>query len=99
MITPLIFNRFSPELLSNMGVRPCSGPFPIPLYAQKMMVDDDPQPIPGMIVSHIEDVDQELQSLISIILQISDGRLFRRWVNFMKKERNLLTIRDRVFPL
>ncbi len=76
--TPLVTNRFSPELLSSMGVYPCPGPFPIPLYAQKMMVDDDSQPIPGMIVSHVEDVDPELQTLISIILQIRDGRSFRR---------------------
>jgi hypothetical protein len=43
------------------------------------MIDDDVQPIPGMIVSHVEDVDDELQTLMSLLLQIVDGRSFRRY--------------------
>jgi hypothetical protein len=66
-------------------VIPCPGPFPIPLYAQKSMVDDLDQPIAGMIVSHVEDVDDELQSLIHLVLQIVDGQQFRRYVMKLQK--------------
>jgi hypothetical protein len=45
------------------------------------MVDDAAQPIPGMIVSHVEDVPSDLQSLISLVLQIVDGPVFRRLVH------------------
>jgi hypothetical protein len=42
------------------------------------MVDDDVQPIPGMIVSHVEDVPDEQQILMSHLLQIIEGQSFRR---------------------
>ncbi len=61
-----------------MGIEPCRGPVPIPLYAQKVMVDDVDQPLPGMIVSHVEEVPAGQQVLMSLILQIVDGRAFRR---------------------
>jgi hypothetical protein len=61
-----------------MGIRLSKGPTRIPLYAQKIMVDEAVQPIPGMIVSHVEDVPDDLQALMSLILQIVDGSAFRR---------------------
>jgi hypothetical protein len=45
------------------------------------MVDDENQPIPGMIVSHIEDVPDEQQVLMALLLQIVDGQSFRRLLN------------------
>jgi hypothetical protein len=74
-----------------MGIRLSRGPTRIPLYAQKVMVDDQVQPIPGMIVSHIEEVPDDLQALIALILQIVDGRAFRRLV-YEKKEASWLLI-------
>jgi hypothetical protein len=53
------------------------------------MVDDDVQPIPGMIVSHVEDVDDEMQALMSLLLQIVDGRAFRRFVMKKTEKRKL----------
>ncbi len=70
-------------MLETMGIRCSPGPIRIPLYAQKVMVDDIVQPIPGMIVSHVEDVSDELQSLMALILQIVDGSAFR--MRFMKE--------------
>ncbi len=69
-----------------MGIRLSTGPTRIPLYAQKVMVDDAIQPIPGMIVSHVEDVPNDLQILMSLILQIVDGPAFRRYVNKEKRK-------------
>jgi hypothetical protein len=51
------------------------------------MVDDDVQPIPGMIVSHVEDVDDEMQALMSLLLQIVDGQSFRRYGVCYEKEK------------
>ncbi len=77
MYTPLF--RSDPNFLALLGVQRCRGPVPIPIYAQKIMVDDDLQPIPGMIVSHVEDVPTEQQLLMSLLLQIIDGQAFRRY--------------------
>jgi hypothetical protein len=74
-----------PAVLRHMGVELSPGPVPIPLYAQKKMVDDDEQPIPRMIVSHIEEVDPETQYLASLVLQITDGKAFRRYVAHERK--------------
>ncbi len=62
-----------------MGIENAPGPIRIPLYAQKVLVDDPVQHIPGMVVSHVEDVPDDLQSLMSFVLQIVDGRAFRRY--------------------
>ncbi len=62
-----------------MGISLSPGPVPIPLYAQKVLEPIRPvQGIPGMVVSRVADVDPELQSLMSLVLQIVDGRAFRR---------------------
>jgi hypothetical protein len=70
--------RLDSDLLENLGVRCYPGPVRIPLYAQKQLVYDQVQPIPGMVVSRVVDVSPELQSLMAIILQIEDGSAFRR---------------------
>ncbi len=64
-----------------MGIKQCRGPVPIPLYAQKEMVYDLVQPIPGMVVGRVVDVPAEQQFLMSLILQIEDGQAFRRYVS------------------
>jgi hypothetical protein len=69
-----------PELLRSLGIVLSPGPVQIPLYTQKKMIDDVEQPIPGMIVSHIEDVEPDMQYLVSLVLQIVDWRTFRRYV-------------------
>ncbi len=89
-ILSLFFFSLDQTLLENMGIRLSRGPTRIPLYAQKVMVDDQVQPIPGMIVSHIEEVPDDLQALIALILQIVDGRAFRRLVHEKKKTSWLL---------
>jgi hypothetical protein len=63
-----------------MGIRQSHGPVPIPLYAQKVMVYDLVQPIPGMVVGRVADVSAEQQFLMSLILQIEDGQAFRRYL-------------------
>ncbi len=81
---------FDPTLLASMGVHVAPGPIRIPLYAQKLMVDDDVQPIPGMIVSHVIDVDPEVQALIALALQIVDGRSFRRYMKLNLRKTELI---------
>jgi hypothetical protein len=82
-LSSMLYSPFSLDqnLLESMGIRLSNGPTRIPLYAQKVMVDDAIQPIPGMIVSHVEDVPDDLQVLMSLILQIVDGHAFRRLVH------------------
>ncbi len=82
-------NRFDDDLLRKLGVRCKPGPVRIPLYAQKMLVYDLVQPIPGMVVSRVVDVPDELQSLMAIILQIEDGAAFRRFVSWKTKKENI----------
>jgi hypothetical protein len=67
------------ELLETLGVRCYPGPVRIPLYAQKQLVYDQVQPIPGMTVSRVVDVPDELQKLMAIVLQVEDGAAFRRF--------------------
>jgi hypothetical protein len=66
------------SVLSAMGVIPAPGPIPIPVYAQKMLVPVQDQTISGLTVYQVTDVDDELQSLMSLLLQIVDGKAFRR---------------------
>ncbi len=72
-------------MLKAMGIKSVPGPIRIPLYAQKIMVDDLVQPIPGMIVSHVEEVSDDLQSLMALVLQIVDGSAFRRYLKRKQK--------------
>ncbi len=74
-------------LLDAMGIRPCRGPVPIPLYARKTMVYDLVQPIPGMVVGRVADVPAEQQLLMSLVLQIEDGQAFRRYFRSYEKEK------------
>ncbi len=71
------------QLLSSMGIRLSPGPVPIPLYAQKTMQLVPDRNLPGLSVYKPVDVDPELQSLMSLLLQVVDGKAFRR---YMKRE-------------
>jgi hypothetical protein len=61
-----------------MGVELAPGPVPLPLYAQKELVPSRNQFSSDLIVYEVADVDHELQGLMSLLLQIVDGRAFRR---------------------
>jgi hypothetical protein len=69
------------SLLETMGVSLTNGPVPIPLYAQKTMQLVPDRNLPGLAVYKAVDVDPELQSLMSLLLQVVDGRAFRRFVH------------------
>ncbi len=74
---PLLVMYPESSVLSSMGVTLCRGPVPLPLYAQKEL-RPDPTGIPGLAVMRVVDVDPELQSLMSLVLQITDAQAFRR---------------------
>ncbi len=74
----LLSYRLSNETLTSLGVKLVNGPVPIPLYTRKKMVEVASQPIPGLTVSQVVEVDPETQYLASIVLQITDGYKFRR---------------------
>jgi hypothetical protein len=65
--------------LSAMGIRVSRGPVPIPLYAQKEVKPVNDRYLPGLVVYQVVDVDPELQALMSLVLQITDGAAFRRY--------------------
>ncbi len=68
------------SVLAAMGVTLSPGPVPIPLYAQKECVPVDDRFLPGLVVYRAVDVDPELQMLMSLVLQVTDGDAFRRYV-------------------
>ncbi len=68
------------SVLASMGVTLSPGPVPIPLYAQKECLPVQDRHLPGLVVYRAADVDPELQMLMSLVLQITDGTAFRRYV-------------------
>jgi hypothetical protein len=65
-------------ILAAMGVELIQGPVLLPLYAQKQMKPTPDRLFPGLTVYQVVDVDPELQELMCLLLQITDGRAFRR---------------------
>ncbi len=63
-----------PRLLEALGFEPSMGPLLIPLYTRKRMVPVQPHSSLIRAVDH----DPDIQFLVSIILQVTDGSKFRR---------------------
>lgn len=65
-------------VLSAMGVEFAPGPIRLPLYAHKEMMPIPDRLFPGLSVYQVADVDHELQSLMCLLLQVTDISAFRR---------------------
>jgi hypothetical protein len=73
-----------PYRLALLGVSPVPGPVLIPLYAQKTMDPVAEPRLPGLVVSQVIDIDPDIQSLVSLVLQVVDGSKFKRYAKETK---------------
>jgi hypothetical protein len=73
------------SVLTSLGVELLPGPIPLPLYARKEMKPTPDRLFPGLTVYQVVDVDPDLQCLMRILLQVTDGGAFRRYVACEKK--------------
>ncbi len=80
-VLPFLVMYPNDRILAAMGVELVQGPVLLPLYAQKQMRPTPDVLFPGLTVYQVVDVDPELQEMMSLLLQITDGRAFRRLVS------------------
>ncbi len=74
-------SRLPPGFLSSIGIDESSQPVPIPLYTRKRVTQVGHHvALPNLVLHQVEDVPLDVQERVRLVLQITDGRKFRRYI-------------------